>query len=797
MLVPIKWLKEYVDINVSAKELANAMTMTGTNVESITELAEDIDKVVVGRVLSVESHPNADKLVVCKVDIGSEVLQIVTGAPNVKEGQLVPVATHGALLPDGIKIKKGKLRGEVSQGMMCSADELNLEEFGEMDDGVDGILVLDEEYPLGMDIKEALELDDEVIEFEVTSNRPDCLSMVGIAREAAVALKTNYKLPELKISEKIGDRQEQARVVVEDPELCSRYCARLIKNVKIGPSPRWMRRRLAAAGVRPINNIVDITNYVMLELGQPMHAFDMDNIKDSTIIIRKAKEGEKLVTLDKQERILTEDMLVIADTEKVIGLAGVMGGYNTEVTSDTRNVILESANFDKSSIRLTSKALGLRSEASIRFEKGLDIVNAERAIDRAAQLIEELGAGEVVEGKIDVCNVSLEPRVLEVEWKRINALLGIDLDIDDICQILNSLSFKTEVKGDLLAVEIPSFRQDIEGVADLAEEVARIYGYDRIPMTLMEGSRAQGTRTREQKLLDTTKRTLTAMGLFETVTYSFGSPKVYEKIGFKPEEYPEVVTIANPLGEDQSAMRTTLIPNILEVLARNRNRSIEECRIFEIGNIFIPKSLPVKELPIERLTLTIGQYGKDVDYYTVKGQVEGLLDVLGILEDVEFVPYTHPSLHPGRTAIVKIGDQELGVLGEVHPKVCENYNLKTRVYLAEINLELMLKMAKIEKQYVHLPKYPAITRDLAIIVRKDVLASNIENLIRETGGKLLESVELFDIYEGSQIPEGHRSLAYSLSYRSADRTLKDEDINPIHDKIVNALIDSFDAQLRD
>ncbi|NLN41769.1 MAG: phenylalanine--tRNA ligase subunit beta [Clostridiales bacterium] len=797
MLVPIKWLKEYVDINVSTKTLADAMTMTGTNVESIAELAKDIEKVVVGKILSIDPHPNADKLVVCKVDIGEEVLQIVTGAPNVKEGQLVPVATHGALLPGGIKIKKGKLRGEISQGMLCSADELKLAELGEIDDGVDGILVLDEEYPLGMDIKEALELGDEVIEFEVTSNRPDCLSMEGIAREAAVALKTSYSLPEIKLSEKIGDRQEQARVVVEDPQLCPRYCARVVKNVKIGPSPRWMRRRLAAAGVRPINNIVDITNYVMLELGQPMHAFDLDKIKDSTIVIRKAKEGEKLVTLDKQERILTEDMLVIADTEKAIGLAGVMGGYNTEVTSDTQNVILESANFDKASIRLTSKTLGLRSEASIRFEKSLDIVNAERAIDRAAQLIEELGAGEVVEGKIDVCNASLDPRVLEIEWKRINALLGIDLDVDEICQILNSLSFKTEAKNDLLVVEVPSFRQDIEGVADLTEEVARIYGYNKIPMTLMEGSRAQGTRTREQKLLDTAKRALTAMGLFEAVTYSFVSPKVYGKIGFKPEEYPEVVTIANPLGEDQSIMRTTLIPSILEVLARNRSRSIEECRIFEIGNIFIPRSVPVKELPIERLTLTIGQYGDNIDFYTIKGQVEGLLDIFGILEDVEFAPYPHPSLHPGRTAIVKVGDQELGVLGEVHPKVCDNYNLKTKVYLAELNFELMVKLAKTEKQYISLPKYPAITRDLAIVVSKSVLASSIERLIRKTGGALLESVELFDIYEGSQIPEGHRSLAYSLSYRSADRTLKDDDVNPIHNKIVNALVDSFDAQLRE
>lgn len=796
MLVPIKWLKEYVDLNITSEELANAMTLTGTNVEGITKLGEDIQNVVVGKILEVIPHPNADKLVICKVDVGKEVLQIVTGAPNVSEGQFVPVAVDGARLPGGIKIKKGKLRGELSQGMLCSAEELELDNYGHIDDGIDGILVLAKEYPLGMDIKDALELADEVIEFEVTSNRPDCLSMVGIAREAAVTVGTKYRLPEITVQAGSERSEDIAKVIIKEPELCTRYCARVVKDVKVEPSPRWMRRRLAAAGIRPINNIVDITNYVMLELGQPMHAFDLDKVADNTIIIRRAQEGEVLVTLDDQQRTLTEDMLVIADTEKAIGLAGVMGGFNTEITSDTRNIILESAKFDGGSVRLTSKALGLRSEASSRFEKGIDIINVERAMDRAAQLIQQLGAGTVLEGKVDVCIGSLEPRVIEVEWKRINSLLGVDMSIQEICSILESLSFKTLPKGDLLVVEIPTFRPDVEGVADLAEEVARIYGYDKIPMTLMENSIAQGSRTREQKLTDIAKKTLAGMGLFETITYSFGSPRVYGKIGYSPQEYPESVIIANPLGEDQSAMRTTLIPNILEVLSRNKNRSVEECRIFEIGNVFIPKSLPIEELPTETLTLGIGQYGDNIDFYDLKGQVEVLLDVFGLLEDSEFEPHTHPSFHPGRTALVRIDGRELGVLGEVHPVVCDNYDLNNGILLAELNFTLMLELAKTEKQFVHLPKYPAVIRDLAVIVDKGILASHIEKVIHRSGGGLLEKVELFDIYEGSQIPEGHRSMAYSLSYRAADRTLKDDDINPIHDRIVDALRKEFNAQLR-
>lgn len=796
MLVPIKWLKDYIDLDVSAQELADAMTLTGSNAEGVMRLAVDIEKVVVGKIIKVKQHPNADKLLICEVDVGDEVLQIVTGAPNVAPNSYVPVAVDGALLPGGIRITAGELRGEISQGMMCSASELGLAQLGYIDNGVDGILILHEEYPLGMKINDALELDDEVIDFEITSNRPDCLSMVGIAREAAVTLETSYREPEIVLDPGIGNIDDEAKVIVEDPHLCSRYCARVVKDVKIGPSPRWMRRRLAAAGIRPINNIVDITNFVMLELGQPMHAFDIDKVAQRTIVVRKAEQNERLITLDEQARDLTEDMLVIADPEKAVGIAGVMGGYNTEITPGTRNIILESAKFDGGSVRLTSKALGLRSEASSRFEKGVDIINVERAIDRAVQLIQNLDAGTVVEGKIDVCSDDLAPRIIKTQWKKINRLLGLKLDRDEICGILEALSFKAEIVGDSLKVIIPSFRQDVEGVADLAEEVARIYGYDRIPMTLMENSVALGSRTREQILTNKAKNVLAGMGLYESITYSFVSPKVYERIGFEPREHPETVIIENPLGEDQSSMRTTLIPSILEVLSRNQNRSIEVCKVFEISNIFIPKSQPMTELPIERLTLGMGQYGEDVDFYSLKGQLEALFSVFGFGDEIEFVPQLHPTFHPGRTAGVMLSGRKLGILGQVHPSVCQTYSLDDNVMLSELDFALMLEQAKTEKQFTRLPRYPAVTRDLAIIVNKKVLASSIEKLIVDSGGKILEGVELFDIYEGDQIPEGHRNLAYSLSYRAWDRTLKDTDINHIHDRIISALETKFEAQLR-
>lgn len=796
MLVPLKWLKEYVDIDISTKELTDRLTMTGSKVEAIEDMGENIQKVVVGRILSVESHPNADKLVVCKVDVGNDTIQIVTGAPNVKEGQLVPVALHGAHLPGGKKIKTGKLRGVVSQGMMCSGQELGLTDADYPGAEVDGIMILKEEYPLGMDIKEALSLGGEVIEFEITSNRPDCLSVIGIARETAVTLKKQLRYPRIEVQKGIGRAEEEASVVIEDEKLCPRYCARIVKDVKIGPSPRWMRRKLAAAGVRPINNIVDITNYVMLELGQPMHAYDIDKVGQKTIIVRRAKNGEELITLDNQTRKLDENMLIIADPEGPIGLAGVMGGANTEITDETKNILLESALFDGGIVRSTAKRLGLRSEASSRFEKGLDIVNVETALNRAVQLIQQLDAGIVVEGMIDVCYGSLKMQTLEVPWKRINQLLGVELAVEKICEILESLEFKVECYGDILKVGVPSFRRDIESTADLAEEVARIYGYNNIPMTLMEHSISRAARTQKQILTDLAKETLAGMGLYETVTYSFTSPQIYGSIGFKKEEYPLAVKIANPLGEDQSIMRTTLIPSILEVLSRNFNRRVKDCRVFEIANIYLPKSLSIDELPDEIRTLIIGEYGSEIDYYVLKGQVEVLFDVFGILSNIKFVPGTHPSFHPGRTAKIMFGEEEIGVIGEIHPTVAENYELNTRVLMGELNFEKLMKFAYIKRRYTSLPKYPAVTRDLAIVIDKKILASRIEEVIRQNAGCLLEKIELFDIYEGNQIPEGYKSMAYSLSFRAPDRTLKDEEVNDLQKRIVDGLANTLNARLR-
>lgn len=797
MLVPLKWLKDYVEIDVPSDQLAHRLTMTGTKVEGITRQGEGISNVVVGRICEIRPHPNADKLVVCIVDVGDRKLQIVTGAPNVKEGQLVPVALDGATLPGGHTIKVATLRGVESCGMLCSGEELGLTDEDYPGAEVDGILILQEEYPLGMDIKEALGLDDEVFEFEITSNRPDCLSVVGIAREASVALGSAFKPPHIEVKQGVGNVNAEASVIVEATDLCPRYCARVVKDVKIGPSPRWMQRRLASAGVRPINNIVDITNYVMLEMGQPMHAFDLDKVAGKTIVVRRAREGERLVTLDDKERLLNSDMLVIADTEKPIGLAGVMGGANTEITDGTRNILLESALFDRGSIRKTAKALGIRSEASLRFEKGLDIHNAMAALDRAAQLIQELGAGTVVEGVIDVCGGSLEKRVLEISWKRVNGLLGIDLSADEMAEILRKLEFKVEVKDEYMRVEVPSFRQDIEGVADIAEEVARMYGYNNIPMTLMEGTVSRGRKTRKQKLMDRVKDVLVGTGLYEVVTYSFTSPKVYGSIGITdPQLIPKTVRILNPLGEDQSIMRTTLIPSLLEVLSRNRNRGIERCEIFEIGPAFLPKSLPLEDLPEEKPLLTIAEYGPGIDYYDLKGKIEVLLDELGLLDEAEFVPHVHPTFHPGRTALLKLNGKDVGLLGEIHPKVAQNYQLEERVLVAELELDALLDGAREERKYRPLPKYPAVERDLALVVKKEVLSSQVERCIRELGGQLLEKVELFDVYEGAQIPEGYKSLAYSLSYRASDRTLRDEEVNALHDSIVKGLEQRLGARLR-
>lgn len=797
MLLPINWVKEYVEIDLNSRELADKLTMTGSNAEEVITLREDVSNVVVGKILSLEPHPNADKLVVSKVDVGGEIIQIVTGADNVAPGQLIPVALHGSKLPGGVTIKRGKLRGVESQGMMCSGEELELKDSDYPGAEVDGILILQENYPLGMDIKDALDLGGDVIDFEITSNRPDCLSVMGMAREIAVTTEKTWSMPEISVVPGVGSIEQELQVEVEDAHLCPRYLARVVKDIEIKPSPRWMRRRLAAAGVRPINNIVDITNYVMLELGQPMHAFDLDQVEGRKIIVRPARPDETLVTLDDKHRNLTTDMLVIADVNKPIALAGVMGGANTEITDETNQIVFESALFQGASVRNTSKALGLRSESSSRFEKGLDINMAYTAVERAVQLVQELGAGTVVEGRLDVLGAPTQKRMLTIRWNQINQLLGLNLTAEQITSILTGLSLGVSVEGEIMTAVIPTYRNDIEGMADLAEEVARIYGYHRIPLTLMEGSAAKGARTESQKLVDRIKTELTGMGMYEVITYSFTSPNVYQTLGIKDaDDYPAVVRIANPLGEDQSIMRTTILPEMLEVLSHNYNRRIENCSIFEINPIFLPKALPLTDLPDEVLTLAMGEYGDNVDFYALKGKIEALASLLGLDGKLTFQAAGHSALHPGRTAEVLLGGKSIGVFGQVHPKTAENYETDAKTVLGELNLQAMLDQAQTNKQYQALPRYPAVTRDLAFVVEKTVLAAQILKLIQKGGGSILEEVSLFDIYEGSQIPDGYKSMAYALSYRASDRTLKDDEVNKAHQRIVTMLETELGAKLR-
>ncbi|MGJ7043921.1 phenylalanine--tRNA ligase subunit beta [Thermoanaerobacterium thermosulfurigenes] len=793
MLISYSWLKDYVDLSVDAKKLADDLTMSGSKVETIKSYGEEIKNVVIGKIVSLEKHPDANKLQIGIVDVGEEKLQIVTGAQNIKVGDYIPVALHGSTLPGGVKIKKGKLRGVESNGMMCSAKELGLDESLLPEYQRNGIFILPE-LPLGEDVRKVLELDD-VIEFEITPNRPDCLSVVGIAREAAATYRKSYSTPEVKISE--VDDKNPATVTVEADDLCFRYVARVIRNAKIGPSPMWMQMRLLKAGIRPINNIVDVTNYVMMELGQPLHAFDLDKVKNRHIIVRRAKEGEKLTTLDDKERILDRDMLVIADEERAIGLAGVMGGQNTEITDDTVNILIESANFKGSNIRYTSRKLGLRSEASSRFEKGLDPEITVLACNRAAQLMAELSGGEILEGLLDVYPKPVTEKVLSVRYERINKLLGTNLSCQEMKEILSFLDFGAICDGENLIVKVPAFRSDIDGEADIAEEIGRMYGYNNIEDTLLKGTQiTAGVKTREQKLEDTVKDVFLSCGLNEVITTSFMGMKDLDRINLPDDSYlRNAVKIMNPLGEDQAYMRTTLLPFMLNVAYTNYSRKVPEFKAFEISRVFIPKSLPVEELPTEIKSSIIAMYGQDVDFLTIKGVVEELLDVLNI-KNVKYVRSQNPAYHPGRSADVIVEDEKICVFGELSPDVAENYDINKRVYVAEVNLELLFKHANDEKVYKPLPKYPAVERDIAVLVDKNTFVADIESVIRKVGGKLVDDVKLFDVYEGENIPDGKKSVAFSIWYRSYDKTLTDEEVSKVHDKIVMSLNEELGAQLR-
>lgn len=793
MNLSLKWLSDYVklDDNMTPRAFSEAMTMSGSKVEGYALEGGEVENVVVGKVLSVERHPDADKLVVCMVEVGREApVQIVTGATNVNAGDLVPVCLDGAKLVGGKVIKKGKLRGVLSDGMLCSLSELGLTAHDFPYAVEDGIFILQEPCKIGQDIQSAIGLNDTCVEFEITSNRPDCLSVIGLAREAAATFGKPLTLPEPKLEHECGDIHSILSVEVQNPALCPRYVARAVKNIKVAPSPRWLRERLRASGVRPINNIVDITNYVMLEYGQPMHAFDHQFVKGGKIIVRCAGEGERIVTLDGVTRALSPEMLVIADEQAPSAIAGVMGGEFSSIVENTNTIVFESACFDGPSVRVTAQKLGMRTEASGRFEKGLDPQTCVPAVLRACQLVEELGAGEVLGGMIDIDNSDKQPVKIPLEHDWINRFLGIEVSREDMLETL--LKLGCTVSADDL-VTVPSFRADLRHKADIAEEIARMYGYNKIPVTAIRGS-AQAELTPLQKFEKKIGFTLLAQGCNEIMTYSFISPKYYDKIRLPADSaYRKCVVISNPLGEDSSVMRTTALPSMLEVLARNYNNRNASATMFEIATEYVPTGPDT--LPEENQKILVGIYGEGADYYALKGIVEALLEALGGY-DCDVVPESgNPSFHPGRCAKLVLGDKPLGILGEVHPAVLENYEIGVKAYVAELDEALLFSHRAPEKQYHPLPKYPATTRDIAVLCDEVLPVLSLYKAIQGAAGRHLDKLELFDVYRGAQVPQGKKSVAYNISLRSADKTLTDEETSATMKKILKALA-ALGAELR-
>ncbi|MBQ9415174.1 MAG: phenylalanine--tRNA ligase subunit beta [Clostridia bacterium] len=787
MKISLKWLRYYVDIDVPVEELCEKMIMSGFEVEGIEDLSATMKNVVAARIVKIEKHPDADKLKVCQVDVGKdEPLQIITGASNVFEGAIVPVALHNSLLPNGTRIQNGKLRGLPSYGMMCSGEELCLKEADYPGAEVYGILILNESIQPGTDMRDVLRLNDVVIDFKITANRPDCQSVLGVAREIAVALKKPFRLPTPTYKTVGGNANDVMRVDVEDRDLCPRYIGRVVKNLRIAPSPDWMKDCLKAAGMRPINNIVDITNFVMLETGQPMHAFDLRTIRGAHIIVRRAKDGEPMTTLDGKEHTLTSDMLVIADEEAPSCLAGIMGGLDSEIQPDTKDLFLESAKFRRDSVRRTARALGMRTESSARFEHGVDIENTAYAMDRALQLISDLDAGDVLDGMIDCRDELPKPRVLTVKASRINDLLGVNVPEDTMAEILNSLCIDTTLQDGVLTCRIPSFRSDIEGRADLAEEVMRVYGYDHIVGTPMTGSILRGKKLPERIKTDRVKAMLCANGLREITTYSFIGSKAIDLLNL-PDNDPrrQAIVLRNPLGDEYSTMRTQLITSMLTVLSTNYNRKASDVRLFEVSKRFVPQALPLTEQPLELPTLSIGLYGKEETFFTLKGLIEQLLTLFGITG--EFNRSNEPYLHPGRQAVARFDGQTLAVFGELHPDTAEAAGIGVRTYVAEVYLSDLFAYEKSTVLYRALPRFPAVERDLALLCDASLPVAEIETAIRAGGGRLLEDIRLFDVYQGSQIEDGKKSVAYSLWFRSSDGTLSDSDIEPVLTKIFKKL----------
>ena len=804
MNTSLSWIKAYVpDLNVTEQEYTDAMTLSGTKVEGYEKMDADLDKIVVGQIEKIERHPDADKLVVCQVNIGSEKIQIVTGAPNVEEGQKVPVVLDGgrvagghdgSLTKGGIEIKKGKLRGVESCGMMCSIEELGSTRDMYPEAPENGIYIFPDDVEVGADAVEVLGLHDAVFEYEVTSNRVDCFSVIGIAREAAATFGKSFYPPIVPETGNDEDASDYIKVEVRNQELCSRYCARVAKNIKIGPSPEWMQRRLASVGIRPINNLVDITKYVMEEYGQPMHAYDLDTIAGHQIIVRNAEDGETFTTLDGQERQLDRDVLMICDGEKSIGIAGIMGGENSMITDHVHTVLFEAACFDGTNIRKSSKRVGLRTDASGKFEKGLDPNNAKAAIDRACQLLEEMGAGEVVGGIVDVYSKVKEPVRVPFDENAVNQLLGTDISKEDMIAYLE----KVELAYDEATNEIvaPTFRQDIFRLADLAEEVARFYGYDNIPTTLPRGEATIGKLSFKQRIEAAARNIAEFCGFSQGMSYSFESPKVFDKL-LLPEDAPErqAIEISNPLGEDYSIMRTISLNGMLTSLATNFNRRNKDVRLYELGNIYLPKTLPLTELPEERMQFTLGMYGEG-DFFSMKGVVEEFFEKIGMHKKEVYDPNAgKPFLHPGRQANILYDGTVVGYLGEVHPAVAENYGIGGRAYVAVLDMPEIIVRATFDRKYTGIAKFPAVTRDISMVVPKEILVGQIEEMIEQRGGSILESYHLFDLYEGAQIKEGHKSVAYSIVFRAKDRTLEDADVTKAMKKILNGL-ESMGIELR-
>lgn len=820
MLVPVEWLKEYTDLNVSTDEFCEKMIMSGSNLETCTMLGEGISGVVVGKLVAIERHPDAQKLSVCQVDTGGkELLQIVCGAQNIFEGALVPVALDGSTIPGplhgqskkpgGVTIHKGALRGVESMGMICAASELGYEDKVIPVSHRDGVWILPEGLTPGQDVVDALGLASQVVDFEITPNRPDCLSMIGMARESAATFKGNLRYPETKCANESGKASDHISVSINRPDLCSRYAARIVTDVKIGPSPFWIQKRLMYAGMRPINNIVDITNYVMLEFGQPIHAFDIREITTKNIVVDTASKGETFVTLDGNERKMDDAMLMIKDGGKSVAIAGVMGGLTSGIMEDTTTILVESANFNGDNIRATSKRLGLRTEASSRFEKGIDPNLCETAANRVCRLIEELGAGTVVGGVVDAYPQVSLPVTVGVRVKRVNDVLGINLTADEMRDIFLRLEMGAELTDDscyadpschdcaVLKVTPPTVRQDLLEEVDFIEEVARLYGYDRLPVTLPKGN-SRSTMSREESLRRLTTQTLCGLGANEIQTYSFVSPKGVDNIGIAEDSWERnFAVLRNPLGEENAVMRTILTPAMMETLGRNFSRSIDSVKAFEIGKTFSKNLIDPEGLPDEQDALAIGCYGKDMDFFVLKGMIVELLRILGI-HDLTFEPeFEYGVYHPGRCARISYQGEELGIMGEIHPDVADRFDIGVRCYCAEFLFDAVLRHARTEASYSPLPKYPSTSRDIALLVDEEQSVGEMEKLIKSNGGEILEQVKLFDIYRGSQVSEGKKSVAFTLTYRDLNKTLTEEEVAVVHERILAALKGTFNAVLRE